>query len=89
MRLTFMDHGLKVKDDPLLAQSLYSGLPKAEVDSSLDAVLSSEELYAAVQGLQRGKDGLPADLYKVFWSVIASDVLAVLRDRVWLVGSYL
>ena len=54
-------------------------------------MLTAEELQAAVLSLKNGKasgiNGLPADIYKSFWSVIDRDVCDVLR--VWFQGVYL
>uniref|UniRef100_A0A3B4TQD0 Reverse transcriptase domain-containing protein n=1 Tax=Seriola dumerili TaxID=41447 RepID=A0A3B4TQD0_SERDU len=68
------------------SKSFYEGLPQVEPHSNkdLEAALSSEELHAALQGMQSGKapgiDGLPVDFYKALWSVVGGDLLSVLNE---------
>ncbi|XP_023284603.1 receptor-type tyrosine-protein phosphatase F-like [Seriola lalandi dorsalis] len=74
------------QEEPEVALSFFAGLPKvSEGDNAeLEAQLSAQELQEALQSLQSGKapgiDGLPADFYKTFWSVIGKDLLLVLQD---------
>ena len=62
----------------------FEGLPQVQPNKALEEVLTAEELQAAVLGLKSGRapgiDGLPADFYKSFWSLIGGDVGDVLRD---------
>lgn len=74
------------QERPEVAQSFYEGLPKVskEANMELDAPISADELYSALQSLESGKspgiDGLPLDFNKVFWPGIGKDLLLVLRD---------
>ena len=75
-------------ENPEVSRFFYADLPKVSEDANaeLGNEISSEELYAALQGLRGGTspgiDGLPADFYKTFWSVLGGDLLMVLNDSV-------
>ncbi|XP_067438538.1 LOW QUALITY PROTEIN: uncharacterized protein [Thunnus thynnus] len=75
-------------ENPEVSHFFYADLPKVSEDANaeLGNEISSEELYAALQGLRGGTspgiDGLPADFYKTFWSVLGGDLLMVLNDSV-------
>ena len=72
--------------DPRLQASmldkLHLSLPPSEV-SSCEGCFSSEEAFAALQGMANGKspgsDGLPAEFYWAFWEVIGEDLTSVLN----------
>ncbi len=71
---------------PEVAQSFYEGLPQVseETNIELGGLISEAELYTALQSLESGKapgmDGLPVDLYKVFWKEISKDLSLVLMN---------
>ena len=52
---------------------------------SCEGLLSSDELFAALKGLQTGKspgsDGLPAEFYLAFWDDIGDSLSLVLNER--------
>lgn len=47
--------------------------------AELDAPLTSEELFKALQSLQNGKapgiDSLPVEFYKAFWDIVGEELL--------------
>lgn len=51
--------------------------------SSCEGLLSSAEVFAALNGMARGKtpgsDGLPAEFYLAFWNTLGSDLVDVLN----------
>ena len=51
----------------------------------LEAALSSDELYAALQSMQSGKapgiDSLPVEFYESFWSVVVGGICLLLSCR--------
>ena len=55
-----------------------------ECHAVTDKVLTLHELEQAAMSLRNGKapgiDGLPIAFYKVFWSCVGKDLLAVLRE---------
>ena len=57
-------------------------LPSGEA-SSCEGPLSSDEVFAALNGMARGKtpgsDGLPAEFYLAFWDTLGSDLVDVLN----------
>ena len=65
-----------------LLQHLESTLPD-EASMSYDGPLTEDELLAAVRGMARNKapgiDGLSLEFYLSFWSLLATDLLSVLR----------
>ncbi|TWW78225.1 Transposon TX1 uncharacterized 149 kDa protein ORF 2 [Takifugu flavidus] len=77
---------MECRKEPEVKQSFLNGLPQVgeEHNRELDALLSAEELTAALHGLAGGKspgiDGLPAEFYRAFWPVLGEDLLCVLRD---------
>ena len=72
----------------VLSDVFLKDLPKLSEDSAerLDRALTLEELHAAVMGIENGRsagiDGLPAEFYKSFWSVIGQDLLDMLNASV-------
>ncbi|KAI2646015.1 putative 149 kDa protein [Labeo rohita] len=58
-----------------------------EGNAVLSGVLSSGELYKALQGMECGRapgiDGLPVDFYKSFWAELGLDLLQVLSDSLF------
>ena len=66
--------------------SFLGGLPQVseEENSQLAAGLTLGELTTAIGSLQGGRapglDGLPADFYKSFWSIIGEDLLEVVNE---------
>lgn len=76
----------ELQERPEVAQSFYEGLPKVpeEANAELDAPISADEVFSALQSLESGKapgiDGIPVDFYKAFWSEIGNDLLLVLKN---------
>ncbi|KAE8278213.1 Transposon TX1 uncharacterized 149 kDa protein ORF 2 [Larimichthys crocea] len=56
----------------------------AEANPQLDSPLTPQELYAALQSMQGRKapgiDGLTVEFYKVFWDILAGDILDVFNE---------
>ena len=73
-------------EDEEAFNSFCSGLPKVsgETNKELEALLTSEEVYAALQSMQGGRapgiDGLPPEFFKVFWSELNEDLLEVFNE---------
>ena len=67
-------------------QGLIAELPQLEGDQQqvLDSSITAEELEAAMRSLTDGKasgiDGLAVEFYKVFWTLVAPDLLHVLEE---------
>lgn len=78
----------EILQDQVTDKAFLCDLPKVseETNTSLEGVLTLEELERALQSMESGKapgvDGLPVDFYKSFWPVLGIDVLAVLRDSI-------
>ena len=72
--------------NPDVHSSFLSGLPQvSEADNSeLAAEVTLQELHTATMSLQSGRapgmDGLPADFYKSFWSIIGPDLLEMTNE---------
>ena len=73
-------------EDEEAFDSFCSGLPKVseEASNELEAPLTVEEVYAALQSMKGGKapgiDGLPPDFFKVFWNELKEDILDVFNE---------
>ena len=73
-------------EDEEAFDSFCSGLPKVskETNKELEAPLTSEEVYAALQSMQGGKapgiDGLPPEFFKAFWNELKQDILDVYNE---------
>ena len=73
--------------DPVIANSLFSNvsstLPSTQADLC-DGPLSSDECFAALNGMARGKspgsDGLPMEFYLKFWPSLGTDLVNVLNS---------
>lgn len=69
-------------------QYFLDDLPKLTEGSAkmLDGIVSLKELYVALMGMENGRapgiDGLPAEFYKSFWSVLGNDLQQVLNNSV-------
>ena len=69
---------------------IVEGLPQLEESEevALDSPISLEEMTKAAQQLSCGRapgiDGLPPDFYKKFWTLLGSDVHAVLTTALHL-----
>ena len=65
-----------------LLSNITHTLPPGEV-SSCEGPLSSDEVFAALNGMARGKtpgsDGLPAEFYLAFWDTLSGDLVDVLN----------
>ena len=52
---------------------------------SCEGIISTEELFVALKGLQTGKapgsDGLPAEFYLAFWDDLEDSLSCVLNER--------
>ena len=55
-----------------------------EASDSCEGLLSSEEVFKALEGMASekapGSDGFPAEFYRAFWHVLGTDLVDVLND---------
>ena len=76
--------------DPAIANSLLrnvsSTLPSTQADLC-DGPLSSDECFAALNGMARGKspwsDGQPMEFYVKFWPILGTDLVNALNSCYW------
>jgi len=65
-----------------LLNNISSFIPASET-SICEGLLASDEVFAAFQGMARGKtpgsDGFPAEFYLTFWDVLGADLVDVLN----------
>jgi len=65
-----------------LLNNISSFIPASEI-SICEGPLASDEVFAALQGMARGKttgsDGLPAEFFLTFWDVLGADLVDVLN----------
>ena len=65
-----------------LLNNISSFIPASEI-SICEGPLASDEVFAALQGMARGKtpgsDGLPAEFFLMFWDVLGTDLVDVLN----------
>ena len=79
----FSAESIDVAAQESLLNNVESSLP-SDLSESCDGLLTAEECFDALTGMARrkapGLDGLPAEFYLKFWSVLGQDLVQVLNS---------